>query len=197
MDSEFFRNLMENINKNSMGCSPITYEEGKILNILLEIYTQNKDLINIIEVGTCVGYSAIWMSKGIINSGKRGKIYSFEKDLKRVKEAEKNIEKISKISSYESIKNCIMIINGNAINELPKVEESIDFAFLDGLKEEYIEYLKLLKPNLKQGSIVTAHNVISHKDLMDNFLREINNSEIWDSVIIPTQSGLSISIKKI
>ena len=139
MDLESFTNFIEKINKNSLGCYPITFDEGKILNILLEIIIQNRDLINIIEIGTCVGYSTIWMYKGIKSYGKKGKIYTFEKDLRRIKEAKKNFDKISKISSFESINNSIKIVEGNAIDELPKIEESIDFVFLDGVKEEYLE----------------------------------------------------------
>ena len=106
-------------------------------------------------------------------------------------------DSLSKITSYENINNCIKIINGNAIEELPKIEEAIDFVFLDGIKKEYSEYLNLLIANLRKGSIVTAHNVISHKSLMGDFLEKINNVDIWESTILPTKSGISISIKKI
>lgn len=73
----------------------------------------------------------------------------------------------------------------------------IDFIFIDAKKENYYQYLALAKSFLKKGSAVVAHNVISQKISMESFIQEISNDKIWNTVIIPTKSGMSLSIKKI
>ena len=69
-------------------------------------------------------------------------------------------------------------------------------AFIDANKEDYLHYLEHITIKLKFGGILMAHNVISHESQMSDFLEEISITERWNSVLIPTSSGMALSIKK-
>lgn len=174
----------------------ISVDCGKLLNILVRTYAQNRDFVNVLEVGTGVGYSTLWMVKGLIDSGIDGKVYTIESHYERVETAKYHIKKASGVKSLERVRDYVEIIYGNALDIIPKLDLNTDLAFIDGVKEEYLQYLKSMVSQLKRGALVTAHNVISHRSRMKDFLKEIMNHKKWSSVIVPIDAGLSLSIKK-
>ena len=110
----------------------ISKETGKFLyNLILSSKAKN-----ILEIGTSNGYSTIWMAQAT-----QGKVTTIEKTDFKVKEAEQNFQK-AKL-------NNIKIIHGDALKEIPKLKEKYDFMFIDAIKRNYIDYLKLAEKNLK------------------------------------------------
>lgn len=197
MISTSFLNLMDEISKQRFGYNPISRDCGEFLSILLCIYAQPRDFVNVVEVGTGVGYSALWLAKGLIDGNGAGKVYTIERNSERAEAAKSNLKKASKIEGLERITDCIEIIYGNAIDQIDKLDVEIDFAFIDGAKDEYVMYLTSMFPKLKAGSVVTAHNTISHRGRMEDFVNEIMNPEKWSTVILPIDAGrgLSVSVK--
>lgn len=191
-----FMDLMSKIHQKHLGCRPIDKTEGELLSALTNIYSINNKMIHVLEVGTCVGYSTCWLFKGIIEGRSKGSIHTIEINDGRFKQALFNIAKLRQIKGFESAPEKIKIIHGDAVEEIDKINESIDIAFIDANKEDYLHYLEHIKIKLKLGGILTAHNVISHKSQMSDFLEEIGNNERWNSVLIPTSSGMALSIKK-
>lgn len=166
------------------------------MSALTSIYSINYKTIQLLEVGTCVGYSTCWLFKGILEGNTKGSILTIEINEQRFKQALSNITKLGQIGGFESAPEKIQIIHGDALEELNKINESIDVVFLDAIKEDYLHYVELIKSKLKFGGILTAHNVISHNYLMEDFLEELSNNERWNTVLIPTSSGMALSIKK-
>ena len=191
-----FMDLMSRIHQKSLGCRPIDKMEGELLSTLTNIYSINNKMIHILEVGTCVGYSTCWLFKGIIEGSSKGSIHTIEINDSRFKQASLNITKLGQIKGFESAPEKIRIIYGNALEEIDKINESIDVAFIDANKEDYLHYLEHITIKLKFGGILMAHNVISHESQMSDFLEEISITERWNSVLIPTSSGMALSIKK-
>jgi caffeoyl-CoA O-methyltransferase len=191
-----FRDLMNEMHQKASGCVPIDETEGELLRTLTSIYSINNKMIHVLEVGTCVGYSTCWLFNGIIQGSSNGSIHTIEVNDDRFKQALLNFTKLGQIEGFESAPKKIKIIHGDALEEIDKINESIDVAFLDANKEEYLRYLELIKSKLKFGGILTAHNVISHKSQMNDFLEKLSNIERWNTVLIPTSSGMALSIKK-
>jgi predicted O-methyltransferase YrrM len=54
----------------------------------------------------------------------------------------------------------IEVRQGAAISELEKIEDPIDFAYVDCVKEEYPRYLELLVPRLAPRGVIVADNVL-------------------------------------
>ncbi len=45
----------------------------------------------------------------------------------------------------------------------------IDFAFIDASKVEYLDYFKLIHPNLVKGGMIVADNTISHESILKGY----------------------------
>ncbi|MFX0097706.1 MAG: O-methyltransferase [Candidatus Hodarchaeota archaeon] len=190
-----FLSLMKEISNQRFGYYSISQDCGEFLSILLQVYAQSRDSVNVVEVGTGVGYSALWLAKGLIAAGGAGKVYTIERSPIRAQAARSNLKKASKIEGLERITDYVEIINGNGVDVIAELDVGIDFAFIDGAKDEYHKYLTSMIPKLSAGSVVTAHNTISHGGRMEDFVSEITNPEKWSTVILPIDAGLSISVK--
>lgn len=106
----------------------------------------------ILELGTCCGFSSIYMSK----ANPLAKIYTLEGSPALAKIAEKNFTKL----------NCknIEIIVGRFQDNLLKILQNlevVDFAFIDGHhdKDATLEYFSKIKPFLNKDAIVVLDDI--------------------------------------
>lgn len=173
--------------------------KGKIIEDVIKEHKPKKAL----EIGTLHGYSAILMAN-IMLSGKDGNAYfddseydsrktilvSVEKDQKLASIAKKNIEN-SKLS--EKIK----VINGDALDVIPKLKSKFDLIFLDATKCEYLEYLRLVEENnlLNKRAVVIADNVLIYENEMKDYLDYVRNSGKYNSRTTETTLEFSKNVK--
>ena len=86
----------------------------------------------ILEIGTAVGYSAICFSEFLAENGK---IDTIEREEERVIEARENIKRAE-------VDDKINIIQGDAVEILPTLNEKYDMVFIDASKGKYPFFLK-------------------------------------------------------
>ena len=86
-------------------------------------------------------------------------LISVEKDEKLATIARNNIEN-SRLSKL------IQVINGDAIEEIPKLKSKFSMIFLDATKSEYLKYLQLIEEYglLNKRAVVVADNVIMYEN---------------------------------
>ena len=157
-------------------------DKGQVLVRIVECENPQR----ILEIGTLVGYSAILMAKHLPEGAK---IVSIEVDKKAADAARKNI-------SEAQLEEKIELIVGDARREIKKLKEKFDVLFLDAAKEQYLEYLKLAEPKLKEGAIVVADNVKIFRDDMEDFLEYVRESGRFRSETIDFgQDAVEVSIK--
>lgn len=142
--------------------------KGRILTDIINKYKPK----NILEVGSLFGYSAILMA---LKS--EAKITTIEIDKNNVEITKENIKK----AGYS---NRINVIDGNAIDVIPKLNNKIDLLFLDAAKEQYFAYLKLSEKNMEKGSIVVADNAGIFEKSMKDFLEYVRKSGKYESETI-------------
>jgi predicted O-methyltransferase YrrM len=141
-----------------------------------------------LELGTSNGYSALWL--GLAFKENNGALVTLEIHPKRAAEARQNFKK----AGLDKIIECR---TGDALKEIPKLQGEFDFIFIDAWKEDYMNYLKMLKPRVTPGGAITAHNVRSHQRSMQDFLKAIKTDPTLETVIHHSSySGVSVSIKK-
>ena len=133
----------------------ISRKTGKFLNQLVKKHKPK----NILEIGTSNGYSTIWL--GLAAKEINAKITTIEITQEKINLAKQNFKKAGLN---------IIIIQGNALQEIKKLKQKFDFVFIDGTKREYLAYLKLLVPKLNKQAIITAHNVVSLKNKLTDYL---------------------------
>jgi len=66
---------------------------------------------------------------------------------------------------------------------------------LDGTKEEYLKYLKLVEKNLNKGAVVVADNVGIFKTSMRDYLEYVRNSGLYNSRTLETELEFNSNTK--
>ena len=160
----------------------------------------SKKYKRILEIGTAVGYSAICFTKYLAPDGK---IDTIERDIERVKEAKINIQKAD-------VEDKINIIEGDAVEILPKLNEEYDVVFIDAAKGKYPFFLSQSLRMLKEDGIIFADNVLYKGYVMSNYnkhkqrtavrnlreyIKEVQENPELDTEILEVGDGLAISKK--
>lgn len=183
---------------------PIIKKETQgVLRFLLKLQQPKR----ILEVGTAIGFSALFMSE---YTGQDCRITTIEKVQMRLEEAEKNLS-----DPVFPHKDKITLRQGEALEvlkELVKEGESFDFIFLDAAKAQYMsflpELLKLLPGKgmlvtdnvLQDGTVTNSRYSITRRDRtihtrMREYLYTITHSEELETVLLPIGDGVAISVK--
>ncbi len=163
-----------------------------------------KKPIRILEVGTAVGYSALFMSQFI---PEEGTIHTLELSPERIAEAEANINELGK-------SHIISVYPGDAADTLKTLESDYyDFAFVDAAKGQYIYYypevMRLVKSGgliisdnvLQEGEVLESHFLVEKRnrtihDRMREYLYTLTHDERVDTSILSVGDGVAVTIKK-
>ncbi|MBQ3420883.1 MAG: class I SAM-dependent methyltransferase, partial [Romboutsia sp.] len=122
---------------------PIMMDDG--INFLTN-YIIKKQVKNILEIGTAVGYSAIMMCLCSPNV----KVTTIERDEKRYLEALNNIKKLD-------LEDRITLIYNDAANV--KLEDEYDLIFIDAAKAQNMKFFKMFENNLNTGGAIITDNL--------------------------------------
>jgi len=172
---------------------PIHSEEGKILKILIELSGAK----SILEIGTSIGFSGLWISLGIMQTG--GELITLEVDPRLAKIAKDNFRRAG-------ITDIVTLLEGNAFDVLPLPKKDFDFVFLDSTKNEYWDLFNLFFDSVKEKGIIVAHDTNCEREKMGIYLEGIKNHPGLDTVMTFTyddklrdiiSTGMAISYKKI
>ncbi len=109
----------------------------------------------IVEVGTAIGYSTLWMALG---QPADGTIVTIDPDVSRTEIARDHWRSAGIADAR------IRVVNAPALEAFsaahPDLAGPFDLAFIDALKEEYAAYLEALIPRLLPDALVLADNVL-------------------------------------
>ena len=174
---------------------PIIMDET--LEVIGNILEKNKPT-KILEIGTAVGYSAICFSKYLAD---KGTIDTIERDEERIKEAKINIEDMN-------LEDKIRILEGDAVEILPTLNEKYDMVFIDAAKGKYPFFLKEALRMLNKAGIIFADNILykgyvmsdynKHKQRtavrnLREYIKEVTENENLETEILEVGDGLAIS----
>ena len=172
--------------------------KGKIIEDVIKQYKPKM----VLEIGTLHGYSAILIAN-IILSGKydienfnsessstEHILISVEKDQKLANIARKNIEK-ARLSEK------IQVINGDALEIIPRLKSKFNMIFLDATKSEYLKYLQLIEKYslLNKRAVVVADNVLIYENEMKDYLDYVRNSGKYISRTTETSLEFTKNVK--
>lgn len=160
-------------------------ETGRMLHWLIRVAQPQV----VLEIGTSVGYSALWMASAL-EANKIGELWTVESHAERYKRAQDNFEEAG-------LKHRIHSLKGHA-PEIFKTEvdipEQVDFVFLDATKMEHPSYFEAIFPRIKPGSFLVVDNVLSHRSgEMEQFIQSLHQDPRLKVVEIPVGDGLLIA----
>ena len=151
-----------------------------------------------LEIGTAVGYSAMCFSN-YLDEG--GTIDTIERDHDRVEEAKENIKKVG-------VEDKINILEGDAVEILPTLNNKYDAVFIDAAKGKYPFFLEQSKRMLNKNGIIFADNILykgyvmsdynKHKQRtavrnLREYIKEVTEDENCKTEILEVGDGLAIS----
>lgn len=148
--------------------------------LLLRILVQARNAQRGIEVGSAVGFGAINMGIGFERTG--GHLYTIDIEPEMARKCRENIKKAD-------LQKTVTVIEGDALDVLPKLKGQFDFVFIDAHKEDYLKYFKAVEAKLKPGAVVVGHNAIVYAKAMKDFLDYMKASPDWEIVIV--RAGLT------
>ena len=135
----------------------VSANQGKFLQVLAKACNAKK----ILEVGTLVGYSTIWMARAL---PKDGKLITLEFEPRHAKVAKANIERAG-------LSHMVDIRIGKAIDLMPFLvqnnEGPFDMIFIDADKPPYTEYFQWALKLSRPGTLIVADNVIRDGEVID------------------------------
>jgi hypothetical protein len=93
----------------------------------------------------------------------------------------------------------VTVVTGDALQTLSRLEDGIDFVFIDAKKEDYFKYFKLIEPKLKPGALIVADNTIKSAKAMPDYLDYVFKNPDYDSVTLRVSSekgdGMTVTCK--
>ncbi len=177
---------------------PIIQKEVTQLLKVLFSYSPPKSLL---EVGTAIGYSAIFFLQ---NMQEDGKITTIERNPEMVRKAKENFKRAG-------VEDRITLFEGDASEMLDIVEGKFDVIFLDAAKGQYMKFLPRCLELLKDGGTLITDNILyrgivaseelaprKHITIARNlrkYLYEITHHQALNTTILPIGDGVGISRK--
>ena len=123
---------------------------GPVVGEFLYILAKAMDCRAVLELGTATGYSAIYLARGISNSG--GILTTIERDGAMAARARENIAKAGFADQVE-------VRVGEVAEVLETLEGPYDLIFMDIEKEDYQETLSGCHSLLRLGGLLVVDNV--------------------------------------
>jgi caffeoyl-CoA O-methyltransferase len=118
--------------------------------LFLEITARAIKAERILEIGMAIGYSVIHLARAL---GEKGLLVTIEPDDEMIRASEGYLERAG-------LRDRVRIERGKALEVIPRLKEKFDLLFIDALKEEYSDYLKLALPKLRAGGVVIVDNLL-------------------------------------
>jgi predicted O-methyltransferase YrrM len=142
----------------------------------------------IVEFGTSFGVSTIYLAAAVRDNG-GGLVIGSEIEPGKLCRARANIEEAGLSDQVE-------IREGDARETLKDAGGPVDMALLDGMKELYLPIVETLTPQLRQGAVVLADNILSYRKGLAPYcahMRDIANG--FQSVTLFLGDGTEYSVR--
>jgi len=139
----------------------------------------------VLEIGGSRGYSTIWLAAGVRHLG--GRVLSLEHDPRKCEAWRANIAEAGFEDSAD-------LIEGDAKETIPAVDDVFDVVFLDAEKEDYEHLFGLARTKLEAGALVIADNVLSHVETLGAYSRARQTDPELESVTVPLDRGVELSV---
>jgi predicted O-methyltransferase YrrM len=180
------------------GLPLVDAETGALLRVLALASGATK----ILEIGTAIGYSSIWLA-GALPPG--GMLITLDMNPERASEAKENVARAG-------LADRITVIVGDAQLKIAKVSGPFDLIFQDGDKQLYTPMLDRLVSLLRPGGLLVTDNVLWDGEVAPGYVpkpvrdpkdtraiaeyneRVAAHPQLITS-IVPLRDGLSISVR--
>jgi predicted O-methyltransferase YrrM len=166
--------------------------QGRVLSMLSKLIRP----VNVLEIGTYTGYSALCLCEGMQQNGQLHTI-----DIK-----EELIDLQRKYFDKSTFGSQIFQHLGEALKIIPTLNLKFDLVFIDADKENYINYWNLIVPMMNKGGIILSDNVLWSGKVLEEVQKNdkstpillaynkiVNEDPRVETVLLPIRDGLTVS----
>lgn len=173
----------------------VTPMVGNFLNLLVHTCKAQ----TILEIGTAIGYSTIWLARAAEETG--GHVTTIDMNKDRLDRARVYLERAG-------LGDQVTALEGDARKILKNLDTMFDFVFIDAAKGEYLEYLSLIYPLIAPGLLV-VDNVLFRGWVVPEstfapkydrmvgglrrFLEDLSRNPDFSTTVLPFGDGVSVS----
>jgi predicted O-methyltransferase YrrM len=174
---------------------PVT---GRLLSVLVAAIGAH----TIVEVGTATGMSGLYMARAMPAGGR---IISFDVDPDRQATAMGYFERAGVADKFD-------LRLQDAREGLTHIDVPVDLAFIDGVKQQYADYLVRVVPHLRVGGLIVADNTLmsgtvatgepngpwgaEHIAAMRAFNARLMSDPALDATVLPVGDGLTLAVRR-
>lgn len=161
-----------------------------------------KKPMNVLEIGCCIGFSASLIAHFMPEEGHVTTIDRFEYMIEKAKET----------FTKFGLNHKVTLMEGDARELLPQMDERFDFIFIDAAKAQYMQFLPHCLRMLNVGGVIVADDILKdgyvtmavedvprrHRTThrrMKSFIHSVTNTENLESSIIPIGHGVLLCTK--
>lgn len=172
------------------------------VGVLLETLVRATSAARVLEIGTAIGYSTIWLARAL---PEKGALFTIEIDPRRAELARSHIERAG-------LSGKVHVMEGDAARLVHKVSGPFDLIFQDGHKPLYVTLLDRLVSLLRTGGLMVTDNVIWDGEVVPGLVdRPTNRQEDTEAIAlfnqrlsthpslrtawIPLRDGVALSVK--
>lgn len=142
----------------------------------------------IVEFGTSFGVSTLYFAAAVCDNG-GGMVIGSELEAGKIAKANQNLAEAG-LADFAEVRP------GDALQTLRDVGGAIDILFLDGWKELYLDVLRLILPQLGQGAVVLADDVLLFPDQLARYLDYVRDpAHGFISAMLPIGDGIEYSVR--
>ena len=179
-------------------------------NLIRFFLTMNRPS-RILEIGTAVGFSALFMQH---YAPEQCEITTIEKDRGRAEKARENFIKYGK-NTASGRKNSITLLEGDAALVLREMKEdaSFDMVFMDAAKGQYIRFLPDAVRLLTHGGLLITDNILQEGEVLSSrfavtrrnrtiharmrtYIHALMEEPQLETLLLPTGDGAAVSLRK-
>lgn len=170
---------------------------------MLRYLLRTKCPARILEVGTAIGYSSLFMKECLLETSR---ITTIEKVENRIVQAKKNFAVYDK-------RGQISLMEGEAMDVLGKLvqqNEHFDFVFMDAAKGQYLSFLPAVLQLMEKKAILVSDNIFHEGDVLQSryavtrrdrtihermreYLHVLSTHERLETVCLPISDGMAVS----
>lgn len=156
---------------------------------------------HVLEVGSFVGVSALWLASALPPDGT---VTTIERDATYATHARATMQ-----DAGETRVECV---EADILDYLATCTTRYDALFLDGEKKTYADVLNAALPHLKKGALIIADNTLlfgamlgeaprarvtdTQHAAMERFHTTLADTTRFDTTLLPTTEGLTVAVYK-
>jgi caffeoyl-CoA O-methyltransferase len=168
--------------------------------LFVEITARAINAKRALEIGMAIGYTTTHLARAV---GDDGLVVTIDPSDEMIKAAEGYLTRAG-------LRERVRIERGKALDVIPQLKDTFDLIFIDALKEEYADYLRLSLPRLRTGGVVIVDNLLwggqvagqirsPDQESSTNALREFNkyfvNHPKLRAEVLSVGDGLGYAVK--